>query len=231
MGRRSNCSKTKNPDVKNSEKVELEEEIEEASWFYQVLKHVGLVIMIILAQIGLQWLTQRCKRRSEDQYRYLCAKTPDDQPITYKRTWEEDDSDFEVIDSQQDVEGIQKNLMKQFEDEAEARKKEQRTILVTRSGDTFHLDEGCGHLKNYTWYKRTICDVCKEKIPEELDYSGRSEGTRDKTEVVITTKDKLYHHPTCKEAKNAKQKDKRRRCLDCEVKALNKLAEENKKRK
>ena len=111
------------------------------------------------------------------------------------------------------------------------RKREQRTILVTRSGETFHLDEGCGHLKNYTFYKRTICEVCKGKIPEELDYSGRSDGDRDKTEVVITTKDRLYHHPTCKEAKNAKQKDKRRRCLDCEVKAINKLAEENKKKK
>ena len=45
-------------------KVELEEEIEEASWFYQVLKHVGWVIIFILAQIGFQWLTQTRKRSS-----------------------------------------------------------------------------------------------------------------------------------------------------------------------
>ena len=214
-------------------KVELEEEdIEETPMFYKVAKHLGVVIMLILAQVGYHWITSKCQRRAEG-FRYLCARTPEDQPITHKRTWieEDEESDFEVIDSPKDIEEIQKNLIKQFEDEAEAKKREQRVIFVTRSGEQFHLDEGCGHLKNYTFYKRIICEECKGRVPEELDYSGRSDGDRDKTEVVITTKDRKYHHPSCKEARNAKQKDKRRRCLDCEVKAINKIAEENKTKK
>ena len=192
-----------------------------------------MIIVLILAQVSYQWLTTKCQRRNEE-HRWLCARTPEDQPITHKRTWveeDDEDSEFEVIDHQEETKEVQKSLMKQFEDEAKEKEKEQRTILVTRSGETFHLDEGCGHLKNYTWYKRTICEACKEKVPEELDYSGSSQSARNETEVVLTTKNKLYHHPSCKEAKNAKQKDKRRRCLDCEVKAINKLAEENQEKK
>ena len=103
---------------------------------------------------------------------------------------------------------------------------EGKKIYVTRNGEAYHLKNDCRHLKNYVYHERTPCEECRGSAEEVLNIRGSSSSNREETALIITAQNKKYHHPTCDVVWGSRSKDKRIRCIDCEIKERNRNAEE-----
>lgn len=108
--------------------------------------------------------------------------------------------DIEESEEIRDEEDVEEQEEKEPE-ESESEEVFPEVIHVTRCGKTYHIEEGCPQLTNHQSYPRFDCCMCSYKVREMWKGSNSSSSSSNADwkadEVVITAKDRKYHHPTC----------------------------------
>ena len=93
---------------------------------------------------------------------------------------------------------------------------EGRKIYVTKSGEKYHLSQGCDTLRGYRSYERKACEVCKQRTEQILTISTYGSPPQRETELTFVHENELYHDKDCVRMRHIRRKGNRPIFLACE---------------
>jgi hypothetical protein len=70
---------------------------------------------------------------------------------------------------------------------------EGRKIYVTKSGEKYHLSQGCETLRGYRSYERKACEVCRQRTEQIRTISIYGSPNQRETELMFVQDNELYH--------------------------------------
>ena len=93
---------------------------------------------------------------------------------------------------------------------------EGRKIYVTKSGEKYHLSQGCKTLRGHRSYERKACETCRERSQRILTISAYGSPNQKETEIMFVRDNELYHDKECTRMRSIRRKGTRPICLACE---------------
>ena len=93
---------------------------------------------------------------------------------------------------------------------------EGRKMYVTKSGEKYHLSQGCDTLRGYRSYERKACEVCKQRTEQILTISTYGSPPQSETELTFVHENEVYHDKDCVRMRTTRRKQSRPICLVCE---------------
>ena len=200
-------------------KVELEED-EPKEGTRITLAMITAVILTLITQL----LFTKCKKRYSSE---RTTRTEVEEILE-----DESEEEFEIISNhEEDQEVIQNQDVQQEEAEVERPTEvvreehepppqeiqdEGRKIYMTKSGEKYHLSQGCDTLREYRSYERKACEVCRQRTEQILTISTYGSPPQSETELTFVHENEVYHDKDCVRMRNTRRKGSRPICLVCE---------------